>query len=145
MFQNVRLLSFNTDRGKSGKGSLSWQMPSALQSLPGATIPEPRPQVTCACARTHPVHISMENCALSSQKGFVVSIKLVKNLCHMLGKKGKPQTRLNYCGYLLGDQSISNEPPSMHQRSFYLRKTEVGAELQQLVLNQSPGSRRKQI
>lgn len=66
MLQNVCFLSLNTDRGKTGRGSLS---PDQCH--------QPCKASQVVCTRTH-THTFMENCALPSQKGFVVSIKPIK-------------------------------------------------------------------
>lgn len=110
-------------------------MPSAMQNLSSSTVSEPWLQVACVCTCTH-TQFHGELC-FAIPEGICCFSYTHQDLCHVLGKKGKNKTILNSFGYLLGDRSVSSKLLSMHQRSFYLWKTEAGAELQQLVLNQS--------
>lgn len=67
--------SLSKHRVKTVKGPLTPEKcPLPYKASQGSAVPEPRGH-----ARTHThTHTFMENCALPSQKGFVVSIKPIK-------------------------------------------------------------------
>lgn len=72
MLQNVCFLSFYTDRAKAVKGSLTPdKCPWPCKAFQAALSHSPDRVRVCT-------HTFVENCALPSQQGFVVSIKLIK-------------------------------------------------------------------
>lgn len=88
---------------------------SAMQNLSSGTVSEPWLQVACVCTCTH-TQFHGELCSAIPERICCFSYTH-QDLCHMLGRKGKNKTILNYFGYLLGDRSVSSKLLSMHQRS----------------------------